>query len=453
MKKTTFLVLLMTITFSSYSQMDVSVLLKDKISRSDLKNFNNAHEKFKKVLRTECLFGDCKTTKSAKKITFLKTKESWSNWKFEAEYYYYIIGDFKNGKLNGKAGIYFFAEDKRGFLKKYFNVEELDNALKNGDLEVINSAKLLVKESIYADFKDNIAEDGTYFIDFSLEEYERNFENAILTNFRPSNENLPGYDYLKKIPINQSKYTKRILYFYTGKLQTVNYLYYGFSNNLYSSIEIYFWNNGSNYIKYGIVPERSYTSQTDYFLDYNNISLKYEVARNGVKDFNSVHIEFTDNRGCLGCDISNNSQIANNILNDAQKQKKRELDTKINRAKSFLGHFIIDKGGHYYYVHNYDNSGCIYVNVYPTRAYFEEGYTKFYDSCDHENYSISYNIDVCPSCSGTGIQSAEIVNKTDYYRKDINYGDVYEKTEYSNTGKHTTVSCQVCGGSGIVLTN
>ena len=179
-----------------------------------------------------------------------------------------IIGDFKNGKLNGNAGIYLLAEDKRGFLKEFFNSEDLDKVLKNGNLDIINSKKLMIKESIYAEFKDNIVYEGTYFIDFLLDRYERNFEYTILTNMSPWSKNLPAYRYFKDLPINQNSNRKRVLCIYNGKIKTNNYLSFGFQNNLYSSIELYFWTNSSNYIKYGIVPEKSYTNQTDFFLDY-----------------------------------------------------------------------------------------------------------------------------------------------------------------------------------------
>jgi hypothetical protein len=243
------------------------------------------------------------------------------------------------------------------------------------------------------------------------------------------------------------------LYIYDGKFQTDNYLHYGFNNDKYNSIELYFWTNSSNYIKYGIVPEKSYTNQTDFFLDYNNISLKYEVARNGNKEHNSVSIKFTDNGECIGCNIANSSQIANSLNKEVLEEKQRKLAVKVNRAKSFVGHFI--QGTYLAYVSNYNSeNGCISAKIFPYKVTKKGEYPqKFHDDCSHENYKIIPNARACPNCNGWGTEEVTVLHTTTYYTTDNAGNRTYDKSPSRSGYVSETHSCSVCGGDGVIVNN
>jgi len=174
------------------------------------------------------------------------------------------------------------------------------------------------------------------------------------------------------------------------------------------------------------------------------------ISKTYSGDTISSQIEIINDE-CTGCDITKISTLAQNEESKIHLKEENKQTEKMNRSKSFVGHFITKGNGRYFYVHNFDLDGCLNANIYPTRVRTDENYVHFSDKCNHEKYHISENVAVCPNCDGWGLVGAEIVYQTEHKTVDNQgkeVGGTYTTT--THTGKEENITCSVCKGGGLI---
>ena len=439
-----FSTLIVTIFISSnvYTQIDYSILTKKKISKSNLKSF--AKLKFyKSHSDSECISGDCKNGFSSLKQSF-KYRDGNNDKHIDC---IYLVGNFKNGKLNGKGVIYVF---------NHTNTKGIDQQLKSGDYNLMANPKYT--ELIASDFKNNIASKGIYSF-----RSEDNYGGAA------------GCYHNKTVLVSSSNWSKQPKPLFAKHFKdvsvkaylkpTLQVFYHGNFPNLkfrdntekgtnkeYSKIEInYFYINSysskkNNFIRYTLYPEADYKY---HIVDYK------VVSNNKIKEQNSFTVTL-ENGKCTNCDITNISDFA--VNQDKRKKEKIEKERleKYNKASRFLGQ-IIGTGTSHYYVNEIDDKGCAKMIPFPTKAYvlnFKDGVTRnqarkmivyqpnVYSSCNLSYYNIK-NATICSSCAGVGKVTLEDLTK---YRK-----IVWEKGK--DVIKHISksdVACKTCAGLGVV---
>lgn len=437
--KLTFVFCLFSI--NSHSQIDYSVLLKKKISKSNLKSFAKLWF-YKSHIDSECIVGDCNNNFSTLKQSF-RYRDGNNDKHIDC---IYIIGNFKNGKLNGQGTIYVI---------NHTNTRGIDEQLKSGNYDLIDNPKYT--EFITSDFENNVATNGVY-------SYRKEHKSSaascyhnktILVKSKLWNKNTKPLFSKHFSDVSVKSYFKPTLQiFYHGKFPSMSFRddVENGKNKEYSKIEInYFYKSNvlsskGNYIRYSLYPQEY---QEHHFVDYK-IASRYKVfERNSF-------IAQTENGKCSNCDIIDISQFANDQKNRNERKIRKEKLDKYTKARNFLGQFI-GVGTSHYYVNEIDNSGCVNLIPFPTKAYvlnFKDGTTKNQArkmivqqpenrrSCKLDYYTIKH-VKVCPSCAGAGKVTFEDLRK---YRK-----VVWEKGKYKV--KHVTkddAACKVCQGLGVV---
>lgn len=416
----------------SFSQIDYSIFLQKKISKKEMKGFTNL-SKFKKFVSSECVDGDCENGESIIKILFLKDK--YPNYKYL--HTVLIAGNFKNGKLNGQGGIYYYTVDYYSTGVGIYKQQKIPDFKKTPYLEFVEG-----------DFKNNIVTEGVYGLHQEAKSYSTikyGIDKSVLTNA-----------YLKELP-PLVYYFKKYTYNYNESQSIINFQYQGIFNSLdfleqenalanFEEVFIKFEEGKYNYFKYTITP----SNQKDVYNLSSYSNLGFILKGNPDQNKLTTTITIKDD-ACLGCDITEQSSTAGELTKRLEKQKQDKIDETINRAKSFVGHFI--QGTYLAYVSDYNRvDGCITALVYPFRERKKGEYPQsFHDDCDHKNYKIIPNAIVCPNCQGWGTQSTEIVNIITNYWVDDNGVRHDEGTTVGNSGKYTDVGCTVCGGDGVLV--
>ncbi len=467
MKKIISILVFFLLANTTFSQVDYSILLQNKISKTDLKNFNGLHKKIKKVDKIECLFGDCKTKKSIKKITLLVKKindGAYVRFKYR---YIYILGDFKNSELNGEAGIFSYQPVSLFLLSDFYenaiSQDQLERELKKGNFNILNEKTAGITEYIEANFNNNLAVDGCYYLIETLEKNINRSDGILLSSIRYLSE-LPMYSYLKNYNINRFtsalKDRHRLLFYYKGVFKPYSYsilsfVENGYKENLFTSIELHFNASKNDNIRYVIKPTEE---AKKYVLDvFINNNIKADLSK-------SISLKGTE---CKGCDITYEipyTAALNDKITGVQHQNHQESVLKLQKA---LGEFITYNYKHYY-VNELDGNGCANVVTFPLLvpatydynnlhtknlansliSYNGNPYTKW-NLCNPKKYTINKNMAVCSVCNGTGELSSEIVYKIKKVYEDDNGNEVSSYTTYNNTGKFTNVTCHVCNGLGV----
>lgn len=397
-----------------------------------MKEFTNL-SKFKKFVSSECVEGDCENGNSILKILFLKDK--YPNYKIL--HTVLVMGNFKNGKLNGQGGIYYYTVN-------YYSTDDGIYKQKN----IPDYKKTPYLEFVEGDFKNNIVTKGIYGLHQEAKSYETieyGISKSILTNAYQK-ELPPLVYYFKKYTYNYNERQSIINFHYKGKFNSLDFLEQENTLANFEEVFIKFEEGKYNYFKYTITPSNQ--KKVYNLLSYSNLGF----IINGNPDRNKLATTFTIKEGnCLGCDITELSSSADELTKRVERQKQDKIDATISRAKSFVGHFI--QGTYLAYVSDYDSvDGCITAIVYPFKIRKKGEFPQsFHDACNHENYKIILNASVCPNCQGWGTESAEIVNNITNYWVDDNGVRHKDGTTVVNSGKYTDVSCHVCGGNGVIF--
>ena len=106
MKRPVFFIILFLISVSPiYAQVDLAPLLASKIKVNNYADFGILID-VAEAEDPECILGDCKNGYSVRYYK-LQTKHKNKNTgsRYFNDYYIYLFGDFKDGKLNGSGGI------------------------------------------------------------------------------------------------------------------------------------------------------------------------------------------------------------------------------------------------------------------------------------------------------------------------------------------------------------
>ena len=429
-------------SFNSFSQIDYSVLVKKKISKSNIKSFAEL-DFYKSHVDSECITGDCKNGFSSLKQSF-KYRDGNNDKHIDC---IYLVGNFKNGKLNGKGVIYVF---------NHTNTKGIDEQLKEGNYNLM--AKPKYTELIASDFKDNVATEGIYS---HRSEYKYGtaagcYHNKTVLIGSNSWARYPKPLFSKHFKdVSVKAYLKPTLQvFYHGKFPSLKFRdnTENGKNKEYSKIEInYFYINdysskSDNFIRYTLYPEEDYK--------YHVVDYKV-VSNNIIKEQNSFTAKI-ENGKCTNCDITNISDFAVNQDKKKKEKIKKERIEKFNKANNFLGQFI-GTGNSFYYVNEIDDKGCAKMIAFPTKAYvlnLKDGSTRYqarkiityqpneYNTCNLSYYKIKH-VKICSSCAGVGKTTLEDLTK---YRK-----IVWEKgRDVIKHIKASDVACKVCTGFGVV---
>jgi len=432
MKKLILILFLLGTYSISLGQVDYSIFLQKKISNKDMKGFTNL-SKFKKIVSSDCVEGDCKNGESILKIKIYKIK----GFNYKIYHTVLVVGNFKNGKLNGKGAIYYYTENFYSTGEGIYKQQKILDMKKTPYLEYIEG-----------EFKENIITEGVYGLHQETKSYlsrDHGIVNSILTN--AFNMELPPLvNYFKKYTYNYNEDQSVINFEYKGKFNSLDFLK---EDNILINLEAVnfsFSSDKYDYFKYSITP-----SDKNGVYNLVNFSNMGHIAK-GNPDTNKLITTITiKNYKCLDCDISDKSSSAIAIEKKVKKKEQDKIATTIARAKSFVGHFI--RGTYLAYVSDYNSKdGCITATVFPYKVRKKGEYPQsFHDNCDHENYKIVPNAYICPNCDGWGTENVEIVNKINNYWIDDSGKRHDEKTTYENSGKYTDVTCHVCGGVGVVF--
>ena len=435
--------LIIVLFFSSkvHSQIDYSVLTKKKISKSKLKSFAKLFF-YKSHIDSECIVGDCKNGFSALKQSF-KYRDGNNTKHIDC---IYLVGNFKNGKLNGKGTIYVY---------NHTNTRGIDKKLKAGEYDLINNSNYT--EYITSNFKNNIATKGVYSYNqiHSSSAFNCYHNKTILVKSKLWNKDTkPLFSkHFNDVSI-KSYYKPNLQIFYHGNFPSFNFRddVENGKNKEYSKIEInYFYNSNllssrGNYIRYSLYPQEDYKY---HIVDYKILK------RNTIIEENSFTARL-ENGKCTNCDITNISDFAVNQIESNKKKIKKEKQDKYSKARSFLGQFI-GVGTSNYFVNKIDNSGCLELISFPTKAYvlnFKNGTTRNQarkmivqqpekrETCDLKYFTIKH-VNICGSCAGVGKTTFEDLSK---YRK-IVWENGKNKIKHI---KPSDVACKVCNGLGVV---
>ena len=436
------LIVAIFISSNVYAQIDYSTLTKKKISKSNLKSFAEL-DFYKSHVESKCVTGDCKNGFSSLKQSF-KYRDGNNDKHLDC---IYLIGNFKNGKLNGKGVIYVF---------NHTNTKGIDKQLKSGDYNLMKNPKYT--ELIASDFNNNIASEGIYShrSEYNYGTAAGCYHNKTVLIGSTSWARYPKPLFAKHFKdVSVKAYLKPTLQvFYHGKFSSLKFRdnTENGKNKEYSKIEInYFYINdysskSNNFIRYTLYPEEDYKY---HIVDYK------VVSNNIIKEQNSFTAKI-ENGKCTNCDITNISDFAVNQKIRSDKKIEKERLEKFNKAKGFLGNFI-GSGNSYYYLNEIDDQGCAKTISFPTKAYvlnFKDGATRYqarkmivYQPNEETLCNLSYyivkHVKICSSCAGVGKITLDDLTK---YRK-----IVWEKgRDVIKQIKASDVACKTCAGLGVV---
>jgi len=439
MKKRISFVIIVLLSVSIYSQVDYSIFLQKKINKKDRSNFTDL-SKFKKHNYSKCLKGNCKNGKSLLKQSFLMPKKRYGNGQRNPNKNIVTIlidGMFKNGKLNGEAALYYYP-------KFYYNEKAQDNGVFSNNRDIL--ANTGYSECVKGIFKDNIITKGEYIIKIA-----NSGNNKTLMNVSGKLDFRTYFSDWETRKFSKNFNAKSLLsYKYIGSFKSLNEI----DGKEFEKLVLFYaaGNFTSNW-------DDKYTITIKPLKKENTYEFTQKIKKYAKTILTKPKVFSIVNGECDGCWLSNITldehkeyllKKKQKRINNALAEKKHQLELKINRTKSLVGHFV-EKFNVYYYINKYDAYGCLYGNIYPTRAYYEKDYVAFFNACNPENFNIMDNAGVCQNCKGWGTENVNVTYNTTYYTKDAVGNKTYDKSpSRSNTviEKH---SCHICKGKGVVI--
>lgn len=420
------------ISVTSNSQVDYSIFLQKKISKKDMKVFTNLSN-FKKHQYSKCLKGNCKNGISLLKQSFLKSKKN----SFKVTHTFLIEGMFKNGKLNGEATIFYYTHF-------YYNEKAKYNGVFSNNRDILTDTDFV--EYVKGNFKNNVITKGEYVVKV------RNIDNkTVLMNLK-ENPDFRTYfsDWEIHHPKNKFNDQCLISYKYNGNFESLSAI----NGKLFEKLELLYKVHPfpkNDYCEITIKPNK----------EVNTYSFTQKIKSSYKKTIYTKPKLFSIiNNECDGCwfgdmTLDEHRQYVINkkqkIIKQIEYLKQQKLAKKVNRAKSFVGHYIIgEKNGVIVFVKGYyEESGCLYTQRFP---YSYKPQYDFYDNCNHENYKIIDHIAVCPNCRGFGTESVKVITNLYDYHTDSSGNKIYSKRPDRIMTNYEDHVCHVCNGDGLIST-
>lgn len=468
-----------------FSQVDVSPLLASKLKA---KNFNEFgyHLTVTKVDKSECFVGDCNNGYGIKyAVASVKYKNNGTTY-FDSRYFF-VFGDFVNGKLSGKGGLICGSDRVTWFSRKLQHIKsgaEFDkvNLSCKDDNEQVLFGEMSREnyEVIFGDFKDNIVTEG-YYINYDVSPEEGALYKQVLpfknvVDSHAIQDNRAVYDeYLFRYKGPLSLKSKEGLILDKKKFEAISHSY----ANTYNLTWFYnFKKEFGQICELTIIP-------TDTAKKFDVAEIRFKKTKKfGVsQDTNMVYqIKIDENEDCVSCPFDKKLPPKPYV-----KEYGNKKDNPIKPGTIVHYEHSYGTGSSYGYVNEILGNKCISVTDFPLKKNQFKKWNYSRGPEIHENgtgnpykaeqtYNSVYfypseacgsivpvDLWICNNCNGYGSWGEKYFQQGAAYNYDVvDYKKVMEGGSYTMKTTTTKVGhyagrtrfrkkvCPTCGGFGLV---